>query len=97
MADERLRAALERGGWTLDTLAETVQANPETIERWITKERTPHRKTAIQTAKSLGEDPGYLWPNLNRRVVTDETYGEVITCIPDETQYQEAYSKVLSG
>jgi hypothetical protein len=49
------------------------------VERWITKERTPHRRIAVTAAKRLGEDPVYLWPELSRRIVTDENYGEVVT------------------
>lgn len=79
MPNERLRAALTRGGWTLDAFAEAVGVDRKTVERWINKERTPHRKTAIAAANQLTEDPGYLWPDLGARVVTDETYGEVVT------------------
>ena len=79
MPNERLRAALVRDGWTLPSFAEAVAVDPKTVERWITKERTPHRRIAIAAAKRLSEDPVYLWPELDRRVVADDTYGEVIT------------------
>lgn len=49
------------------------------MERWITRDRTPHRKTAIAAAALLKEDPAYLWPDFGRRVVSDDTHGEVIT------------------
>ena len=79
MPNERLRAALTREGWTLDAFAQALGVDPKTVERWISKERTPHRKTAIAAASRLGEDPAYLWPDLGMRVVTEETYGEVVT------------------
>ena len=79
MANERLRAVLTRDGWTLTDFAEAVRVDPKTVERWITKERTPHRRIAVTAAKRLGEDPVYLWPELSRRIVTDENYGEVVT------------------
>jgi len=79
MANERLRAVLARDGWTLPDFAEAVGVDPKTVERWITKERTPHRRIAVAAAKRLGEDPVYLWPELSRRIVTDENYGEVVT------------------
>ena len=79
MANERLRAVLARDGWTLPDFAEAVGVDPKTVERWITKERTPHRRIAVAAANQLDEDPVYLWPELSRRIVTDETYGEVVT------------------
>ena len=79
LPNERLRAALARDGWTVSAFAEAVEVDPKTVERWITKERTPHRRIAIAAAKQLGEDPLYLWPDLDRRVITDDTYGEILT------------------
>jgi transcriptional regulator with XRE-family HTH domain len=79
MSNERLRAALTRERWTLPAFAEAISVDPKTVERWITKERTPHRRTAVAAAARLGEDPVYLWPDLSKRIATDETYGEVVT------------------
>jgi hypothetical protein len=79
LPNERLRAALAREGWTASALAEAVQVDPKTVERWITKKRTPHRRAAVAAAKQLGEDPHYLWPELDRRVIADDTYGEILT------------------
>jgi transcriptional regulator with XRE-family HTH domain len=83
MANERLRAALVRGQWTLPKFAETLGVDPKTVERWITKERIPHRRTAYAVAARLGEDPAYLWPDLGRPPVTDGSLGEVITVYPE--------------
>lgn len=79
MANERLRAALVRDRWSVSRFAEALGVDPKTVERWITKERTPHRRTALAAARLLGEDPAYLWPDFGSRVVTDETHGEVVT------------------
>jgi transcriptional regulator with XRE-family HTH domain len=79
MTNERLRTALARNRWTVSGFAEALTVDHKTVERWITKDRTPHRKTAIAAAALLKEDPAYLWPDFGRRVVTDETHGEVIT------------------
>lgn len=79
MANERLRTALARDRWTVSGFADVLRVDPKTVERWITKDRTPHRKTAIAAARLLKEDPAYLWPEFGRRVVTDETHGEIIT------------------
>ena len=79
LPNERLRAALAREGWTASAFAEAVEVDPKTVERWVTKERTPRRRIALAAAKQLGEDPLYLWPDLNRRVITDGTQGEILT------------------
>jgi hypothetical protein len=79
MANERLRVALARNRWTVSGFADALSVDHKTVERWITKERTPHRKTAIAAAGVLKEDPAYLWPDFGVRVVTDETHGEVVT------------------
>jgi hypothetical protein len=79
MANERLRATLARGRWTVSGFADALGVDHKTVERWITKDVTPHRKTAIAAATRLKEDPAYLWPGFGVRVVTDETHGEVVT------------------
>jgi hypothetical protein len=83
LANERLRAALVRGQWTLPKFAEVIGVDPKTVERWITKDRTPHRKTAYAAAARLGEDAAYLWPDLGRPPVTDNSFGEVVTVYPE--------------
>jgi hypothetical protein len=75
MANERLRAALARDRWTVSGFGDALSVDHKTVERWITKDRTPHRTTVIAAAKLLNEDPAYLWPDFGRRVVSDETHG----------------------
>ena len=79
MANERLRAALARNRMTVSGFADDLRVDPKTVERWITRERTPHRRTVLAAASLLKEDPAYLWPDFGNRVVTDETHGEVVT------------------
>jgi|CZLB01.1.fsa_nt_gi transcriptional regulator with XRE-family HTH domain len=79
MANERLRTALVRRQWTVPSLADALGVDRKTVERWIAKDRTPHRKTAVAAARFLEEDPAYLWPDVGKRVAVDETHGEVIT------------------
>jgi transcriptional regulator with XRE-family HTH domain len=79
MANERLRTSLARDRWSMQSFADAISVDPKTVERWITKERMPHRKTALAAAELLNEDPGYLWPDFGKRVVSDETHGEVVT------------------
>ncbi|CAO5166628.1 HTH cro/C1-type domain-containing protein [Frankia sp. AiPs1] len=51
----------------------------KTVERWVTKGRTPHRITAIKAAGLLGEETDYLWPNVGKRPAMDEKHGEVVS------------------
>jgi transcriptional regulator with XRE-family HTH domain len=60
MANERLRAAMARDRWTVSGFADALSVDHKTVERWITKDRTPHRTTVIAAAKLLNEDPAYL-------------------------------------
>ncbi len=62
MANERLRDALLSNGLTPTTLAERIKVDPKTVERWITKNRTPYPKSRHQIAAILKEREGYLWP-----------------------------------
>jgi hypothetical protein len=61
--NERLRAALLEHGLTPATLAETLRVDPKTVERWITQNRLPYRKTRYQVASLLKTDENFLWPD----------------------------------
>lgn len=62
MANERLRSAIAERGLTSARLAERVQVDPKTVDRWIATGRTPYRSTAAEVAQILGRDAGWLWP-----------------------------------
>ncbi|MFF9129106.1 helix-turn-helix domain-containing protein [Streptomyces sp. NPDC014806] len=66
MPNERLRAALAAGGFTYDTLAQKVNVDPKSVERWVNKDRVPRRQTAMRAAEVLGEDVHALWPALRQ-------------------------------
>ncbi|KUJ67876.1 XRE family transcriptional regulator [Streptomyces albus subsp. albus] len=66
MPNERLRAAMAAGGWTYATLADKVEVDPKSVERWVNLGRTPRRATAMQAAETLGEDVHALWPALRQ-------------------------------
>ncbi|WP_242902824.1 helix-turn-helix domain-containing protein [Actinomadura terrae] len=76
MPNERLRTAMMAGGWTYATLAETLGVDPKSVERWVNRDRTPHRPTATRAAEILNEDVFALWPALKQaraaRVVSPE-------------------------
>ncbi|MGW0764250.1 XRE family transcriptional regulator [Streptomyces sp. NPDC002676] len=66
MPNERLRAAMAAGGWTYTALADRVEVDPKSVERWVNLGRTPRRATAMLTAETLGEDVHALWPSLRQ-------------------------------
>ncbi|WP_045877263.1 helix-turn-helix transcriptional regulator [Pseudofrankia sp. DC12] len=90
MANERLRTALTRGQWSAPALAEALNTDPKTVERWVTTGRTPHRRTAVAAAKLLGEELEYLWPELGRRTAIDEKHGEVVTVYAERSAVPNA-------
>ncbi|MGW2018108.1 XRE family transcriptional regulator [Streptomyces sp. NPDC001927] len=66
MPNERLRAVMADGGWTYAALAEEVDVDPKSVERWVNLSRTPRRITAMRAAETLGEDVHALWPALRQ-------------------------------
>lgn len=75
MPNERLRDALLRKGLTPEQAAEAIGVDPKTVERWITKGRTPYPKWRHALAALLRENETYLWPD----AVTPERAVEVAT------------------
>lgn len=65
MGNERLRSTIRASGYSLPGLAEDLAVDPKTVQRWITKGRTPHRSTATRTAKLLNVPAEWLWPDLD--------------------------------
>jgi len=53
-----------RAGVTVGDLAACANVDAKTVERWIGMGRLPHRRHRWATAKFLGVDEAYLWPDL---------------------------------
>jgi transcriptional regulator with XRE-family HTH domain len=68
MANERLRSQIAGAELTLAEVASHAGVDPKTVERWIATGRKPHRTHRWATAKLLGTDEAYLWPD----IVTEE-------------------------
>ncbi|MEV8026824.1 XRE family transcriptional regulator [Cellulosimicrobium funkei] len=62
MTNERLRAAIADAGLSLQEFSDHVRVDPKTVERWITKDRVPHRTHRINAAAILGKSDVFLWP-----------------------------------
>lgn len=62
MTNERLRTAITDVGLTIQQFGDKVGVAPKTVERWITKDRTPHRKHRMSAASVLDKTEAFLWP-----------------------------------
>lgn len=63
MANELLRKALDHAGLEIDELAQIVQVDPKTAQRWLTG-RIPYRRHRTRVARALGVEESELWPDL---------------------------------
>ena len=87
MRNERLRALLLERGETPDKLAEAVQVDAKTVERWITKGRIPYRRHRFEVAAFLGVDESYIWPDaLGRDEVAAVSESEVVAVYPHRSE-----------
>lgn len=62
MSNERLRSSILEAGMSLAEFGEAVGVDPKTVERWITKDRMPHRAHRLKSASVLGKTDVFLWP-----------------------------------
>lgn len=68
---------------TPTTLAEELNVDPKTVERWITAGRLPYRKTRYLVATMLRTDETFLWPDaLTQEQVAAAAESEIITVHP---------------
>jgi transcriptional regulator with XRE-family HTH domain len=82
LSNERLRAALLKNGLTPAQLAQRLEVDVKTAERWVGG-RPPYRKHRYTVATLLGVDESYLWPDaLSRDEVAAASGSEIITLYP---------------
>lgn len=103
MPNERLRSALLAQGVTVQELAESIEVNPKTVERWITQGKVPYRRHQYATASQLNVDVTTLWPDDSRAVETaaDLSKAEILTIYPHRhlvpaTLWREIYEQAES-
>lgn len=83
MANERLRALLLERQVTPAKLAEAVEVDPKTIERWIVAGRVPYRRHRYSVAAFFGVDESYIWPDaLDRDEVVAASESEIVAVYP---------------
>lgn len=80
MSNERLRSALLARGMTIQSLAEEIEVNPKTVERWITQGKVPYRRHQYATAAALQVDVLTLWDDdRNAESASDLAKAEIVT------------------
>lgn len=83
MANERLRSTIAAAGLTLQDVAAAIAVDQKTVDRWISTGRVPHRKHRWNTAKLLGKDEAYLWPEtVDEKRVKAASDAEFLTLYP---------------
>jgi transcriptional regulator with XRE-family HTH domain len=83
MANERLRALLLERRVTTAKLAEAVQVDAKTVERWIIAGRVPYRKHRYGVAAFFGVDESYIWPDaLDHEQVVSASESEIVAVYP---------------
>jgi len=99
MRNERLRALLLERGKTPDQLAEHVQVDAKTVERWITKGRLPYRKHRFEVASFLGVDESYIWPDaLGKDEIAAVSESEIVAVWPHRSEVpRDMWGHLFSG
>ena len=83
MANERLRALLLERRLTTAKLAEAVQVDAKTVERWIVAGRVPYRKHRYDVSAFFGVDESYIWPDaLDHEQVLSASESEIVAVYP---------------
>jgi transcriptional regulator with XRE-family HTH domain len=83
MANERLRALLLERRVTTAKLAEAVQVDAKTVERWVVAGRVPYRKHRYNVAAFFGVDESFIWPDaLDHDQVTAASESEIVAVYP---------------
>lgn len=83
MGNQRLRGQLAIAGLTASDLANTIEVDPKTVERWISEGRVPRSRLRSKAAEALAVTEGYLWPSLLDDTRARETSrAEIVTVYP---------------
>ncbi|MFB4308937.1 helix-turn-helix domain-containing protein [Actinomadura sp. GTD37] len=98
MPNERLRATLLQQGLTVAALAESLGVDHKTVERWITKDRTPYRRHRYAVASRLSVDETFLWPDaLTTEQVTSASTSELLTIYPQRASVpRDAWGRLFA-
>lgn len=62
MGNENLKHALHTAGLTADELAEIIQVDPKSVQRWLTGTTTPYPRHRAAITRALNLQEHDLWP-----------------------------------
>jgi transcriptional regulator with XRE-family HTH domain len=80
--NDRLRAAIDAAGLTIEDVSARVRVDPKTVDRWVYADgRRPHRTTRTRVAELLRVEEGHLWP-AEKRPATSPAVAELIHVYP---------------
>ncbi len=97
MANDRLRAAMRSNNYDYAVFGEEIGVDPKTVQRWVTKDRTPHRNTAYRAAQLLEVPADYLWPDL-QATTGEGASGEVVNFYSHRSQVpKQAWLELATG
>jgi ADP-ribose pyrophosphatase YjhB (NUDIX family) len=99
MPNDRLREALLRSGLDVDAVAKALDVDRKTVERWITKGRTPYPKYRHKIATMTRETESYLWPEaLAPERKAETAAAEVVNVFPHRNAVPvELWDRLISG
>ncbi|MCK2237828.1 MULTISPECIES: XRE family transcriptional regulator [unclassified Crossiella] len=99
MPNERLRDALLRKGFSPADVADKLRVDHKTVERWITKGRTPYAKYRHSISVLVHESENYLWPDAIKSERSAEVAeSEVVKVYPHRhTLPRDVWDKLLRG
>ncbi|MBV2362258.1 XRE family transcriptional regulator [Streptomonospora nanhaiensis] len=99
MPNERLRAALLEHGLTPADLAADVGVDTKSVERWISRDRTPYRRHRYAVAARLGVDEAFLWPKaLSPEQSAEASESEILTVHPHRwTVPRDAWKRLFES
>jgi transcriptional regulator with XRE-family HTH domain len=77
VANERLRQAISQAGLEPEQLADQIEVDVKTVQRWLAG-RTPHPRLRARLARALGREEHELWPDVATEPADDsESRGEI--------------------
>jgi len=99
MANDRLRSSIVAAGLSMLDVAERVQVDPKTVERWIADGRVPRGAFRRRTAQLLGRDEHYLWPQAaHERLRSSPPDDELVQLFPNRGAVpQDLWNGLLAG
>ena len=99
MPNERLRAALLEHGVTPADLAADIGVDTKSVERWISRDRTPYRKHRYAVAARLGTDEAFLWPKaLSPEQTAEASESEILNIYPHRwTVPRDAWKRLFES